>query len=62
MLPSLEYGHAKHAGLVNSHKHGRESRYMFDAEGMQMARAYLDMASAQWDAAALRLNQFVEST
>ena len=52
----------QNAGLVVSKKHGRESRYTFDATGVQKARAYLDMALAQWDAAADRLKAFVEAT
>lgn len=48
------------AGLVVSKKNGRESRYLFDANGIQKAQAYLDMASAQWDAAIMRLKNFVE--
>lgn len=48
------------AGLVISEKSGRESRYLFDAHGVQKARAYLDMASAQWDSAIMRLKDFVE--
>ncbi|MBU2099563.1 MAG: metalloregulator ArsR/SmtB family transcription factor [Gammaproteobacteria bacterium] len=48
------------AGLVVSRKTGRESRYVFDAHGIQKAQAYLDMASAQWDAAIMRLKNFVE--
>lgn len=50
------------AGLVVREKSGRESRYLFDADGLQKAQAYLDMASAQWDAAAIRLKAFAEAT
>lgn len=50
----------ENAGLVISEKSGRESRYLFDADGIQKAQAYLDMASAQWDAAIMRLKDFVE--
>jgi DNA-binding transcriptional ArsR family regulator len=52
----------ENAGLVISEKSGRESRYLFDASGVQKAQAYLDMASAQWDAAILRLKYFIEET
>ncbi|MDO9519286.1 MAG: metalloregulator ArsR/SmtB family transcription factor [Pseudohongiella sp.] len=52
----------ENAGLVLSEKSGRESRYLFDAGGFQKAQAYLDMASAQWDAALLRLKDFIEET
>lgn len=50
----------ENAGLVVSEKTGRESRYLFDEQGVQKARAYLDMASAQWDTAITRLKDFVE--
>ncbi|MDO8909908.1 MAG: metalloregulator ArsR/SmtB family transcription factor [Pseudohongiella sp.] len=52
----------ENAGLVLSEKSGRESRYLFDAGGFQKAQAYLDVASAQWDAALLRLKDFIEET
>jgi DNA-binding transcriptional ArsR family regulator len=48
------------AGLVGSARIGRESRYACCPEPMRDARAYLDIASAQWDDAPARLRAFVE--
>jgi DNA-binding transcriptional ArsR family regulator len=47
-------------GLVESVRHGRESRYACRPEPLDMARAYLDRVAAQWDDALLRLKAFVE--
>ena len=48
------------AGLVSSLKVGRESRFVYEAEPVNEAKAYLDAVSAQWDAALSRLRAFVE--
>ena len=50
------------AELVSCEKNGRESCFVFDAQGIQKARAYLDMASAQWDDAITRLKNFTEAS
>ena len=49
------------AGLVRSARAGRESRYALDPQPIEDAKAYLNMVSAQWDAALARLKAFVES-
>ncbi|WP_339856221.1 metalloregulator ArsR/SmtB family transcription factor [Pseudohongiella acticola] len=48
------------AGLVESRRQGRESRYLFRPQGMQQARSYLDRVAQQWDDAIDRLKAFVE--
>jgi DNA-binding transcriptional ArsR family regulator len=48
------------AGLVRSLKVGRESRFAYQAEPIDEARAYLERVSAQWDGAIERLRAFVE--
>ncbi|HBX38128.1 MAG TPA: transcriptional regulator [Pseudohongiella sp.] len=48
------------ARLVISQREGRETRYVFDATGLNEARSYLEMASLQWDRAIDRLRLFVE--
>ncbi len=48
------------AGLVGSHRVGRESQYGYRPEPLAEARAYLDTVSAQWDDALGRLKAFVE--
>lgn len=50
----------EHAGLVQSRRVGRESRFGFHPEPLADARAYLDRVSAQWDDALARLRTFVE--
>ncbi len=47
-------------GLVESVRHGRESRFTCRPEPLDVARAYLDGVAAQWDDALLRLKAFVE--
>lgn len=49
------------AGLVESVKVGRESRFAYRPEPIAQAMSYLDQVSAQWDAALGRLKAFVES-
>lgn len=48
------------AGLVESIRVGRESRFTFRAERIDEAKAYLDDVSAQWHDALSRLRDFVE--
>lgn len=48
------------AGLVNSVRVGRESRFTYRPEPIVDAKAYLDAVSAQWDDALGRLKAFVE--
>ena len=48
-------------GLVESVRHGRESRFACRPEQLDVARAYLDRVAAQWDDALGRLKAFVES-
>ncbi|MEX0738654.1 MAG: metalloregulator ArsR/SmtB family transcription factor [Pseudohongiella sp.] len=48
------------AGLVQSRRVGRESRYLVRPQGVQQARSYLAMVSRQWDDALGRLKSFVE--
>lgn len=47
-------------GLVRDAKSGRERVFSLDLKRLEVAREYLDHVSAQWDAAAMRLKQFVE--
>jgi DNA-binding transcriptional ArsR family regulator len=54
-LESLEQ-----AGLVRDARAGRERVFSLDLKRLEVAREYLDQVSAQWDAAAMRLKQFVE--
>jgi len=49
------------ARLVISQREGRETRYVFDATGLNEARSHLEMASLQWDQAIERLRVFVEN-
>ncbi|MHC8491836.1 ArsR/SmtB family transcription factor [Thalassospira sp. SM2505] len=48
------------AGLVQSHKVGRESQYAFCPEQLAQARAYLDQVAGRWESALMRLKTFVE--
>ena len=48
------------AGLVESRKAGRESRFGYRPETLMSARAYLEAVSAQWDGALGRLKVLVE--
>jgi DNA-binding transcriptional ArsR family regulator len=48
------------AGLVRSHRSGRESRFAFRPERIAEAKAYLDAVSAHWDDALARLRTLVE--
>lgn len=49
------------AGVVKSAKQGRECRYTYVPDSVELARSYLDGVSRQWDAALGRLKDFVES-
>ena len=48
------------AGLVQSLRVGRESRYTYRPEPVAEARKYLTTVAAQWDDALARLRDFVE--
>jgi len=48
------------AGLVESRRVGRESRFAYRAEPVDTARAYLDLVCGQWDEALARLRALVE--
>lgn len=49
------------AGIVNSNRVGRESRFTFLPEPIEQVRSYLDTVSRQWDDALSRLQSFVEA-
>lgn len=49
------------AGIVNSSRVGRESKFTFVPEPIRHASTYLDTVSVQWDDALSRLQSFVES-
>ena len=49
------------AGLVRDTRQGREHVFSLDLKRLEVAREYLDHVSAQWDAAAARLKEFVEA-
>jgi DNA-binding transcriptional ArsR family regulator len=51
----------ENAGIVESIKSGRESRYVFKPKPVDEIKSYLDDVSGQWDAALSRLKTFVES-
>ncbi len=48
------------AGLVESVRVGRESRFAYRPEPMNDARSWIDEVSAQWGDALQRLKMFVE--
>lgn len=48
------------AGLVRSDRRGRERIWNVQADRLDEARQFLDEVSRQWDAALMRLKQFVE--
>ena len=50
------------AGLVRDAKLGRERRWELEPSRLDEARRSLDAIAAQWDAALLRLKDFVEAT
>ncbi len=50
-----------HAGLVDSRRVGRESRFTIRPGSITHARDYLTRISEQWDAAIARLRTVVES-
>jgi DNA-binding transcriptional ArsR family regulator len=49
------------AGLVRANRHGRERIFELEPRRIEKARRYLDMISADWDAAIGRLKAFVET-
>jgi DNA-binding transcriptional ArsR family regulator len=48
------------AGLVRSHRLGRERIWEFEPSRLEDAHAMLERLSKQWDDALLRLKAFVE--
>ena len=48
------------AGLVKSHRAGRERIWEFEPKRLEEAHAMLERLSQQWDRALLRLKAFVE--
>jgi len=49
------------AGLARSARAGREQIWKVQASGLSQVQRYLALISDQWDAAARRLQEFVES-
>ena len=49
------------AGVVRSHRQGRESVWELQPDRLEEARQHLDAISRQWDAAIERLRALVES-
>jgi DNA-binding transcriptional ArsR family regulator len=49
------------AGIVQSARSGRESRFEFDPEPIVQIKEYLDFVSQQWDQALSRLKALVEN-
>jgi DNA-binding transcriptional ArsR family regulator len=49
------------AGLVRSSRRGRERIWTLEPARFSDAHGYLERISAEWDAALLRLKQFVET-
>jgi DNA-binding transcriptional ArsR family regulator len=47
-------------GIVHSVRTGRESQFEFDPKPIAEMKQYLDLVSAQWDEALIRLKSFVE--
>ena len=50
------------AGMVRCRRAGRESRFELDPRPVKEMRSYLEMVSAEWDAALGRLREFVEDS
>ena len=48
------------AGLVRDRRDGRERIWELEPKRLELAHAYLNQISAQWDAAIERLRTFVE--
>lgn len=48
------------AGLVRGEMAGRECLFEIEPEPLDQAREYLDLVAQQWDAALVRLKNFVE--
>lgn len=48
------------AGLVHSHRQGRERLWQVEPAKLDDAQRYLERISARWDAAADRLRRYVE--
>lgn len=50
----------QHAGIVNSRRVGRESRFIIQPESITQAKDYLTRVSDQWDDSIARLRETVE--
>jgi DNA-binding transcriptional ArsR family regulator len=48
------------AGVVHSHRRGRERLWEINERRLGEARQYLELISQHWDAALIRLRDFVE--
>jgi DNA-binding transcriptional ArsR family regulator len=51
----------ENVGMVRCVQRGRESRFEFAPEPMKEIQEYLEVVSAQWDRALLRLKAFTEA-
>jgi len=51
----------ENAGVVHGTRAGRETLFDFDPRPIHRARNYLDQVSEEWDAALLRLKDYVEN-
>lgn len=50
----------ENTGVVHGVKRGREHQFVFNPRPIQGIREYLEVVSAQWDEALVRLKHFVE--
>ncbi len=48
------------AGVVRGEMAGRECLFKIEPQPLEQAKAYLDLVGQQWDAALVRLKDFVE--
>lgn len=49
-----------HAGLVQTHRSGRERQYMFDPQSLQAASSWIETIGKQWDERLQRLKDLIE--
>ena len=50
-----------HAGLVQTHRSGRERQYVFNPHSLQAASGWIETISKQWDERLQRLKHVVEN-
>lgn len=50
-----------HAGLVQTHRSGRERQYMFNPQSLQEAARWIETIGKQWDERLQRLKDFIEN-